>query len=429
MSPPAATSESTPLLSGNPVVVPVVDGADAQPAAAIPKLPTRNVGLDLFKGLLMVVMALDHARDGAGITVEHEQWFQMPKYGDNTSLFLLRLVTTFCAPGFFMAMGWGITLFVQSRTRLGWTQGRVSRFFATRGAILTALNFICLAPFMIMEKRLMTIVIFALGINLYVGSQVLALETYLTRSSTRPLVATAAFYVVVFTALTVIPSMYAPTPEHAADRYSFLWALIFLPSTHKSFPIMSVYPPFPWLAPVILGLTVGRVMQLAKLDTPKKQAAFCAALGAVMLAMFVAVRTAGGFGNINPELLSPPLGESWISFFNNVKYPPSVAFLLITLGGDLVVLAALMLVPAAWVNARDGILMIFGASSLMFFVTHQYYYYVLGAVVYRRIGGDAFIGWQYWSFYATGIVGEYFLCRWWAGVKRRTEPDSVLRFF
>ncbi|KAJ1547765.1 hypothetical protein HK405_004989, partial [Cladochytrium tenue] len=304
-------------------------------------------------------------------------------------------------------------------------------------------------------------VLYALGVNLFVASLVLhadyALSAHLEsrhlrlkpaatpetarRRASRVL---TALYAAAIAATAVLPSLYTPTPDHAAGPFSAWWLAFFLPSVTSSSWIFSVYPAFPWLAPTLLGLLIGRLAGQFRLSV-QRQALLCMALGVGFLAVFVPLRLAGGFGNINPGLLDPPPHRSIINFFNMVKYPPSLVYLLCTLGTDLAVLALLLLLPplptpaqqqvsraAAAAAAVAGPLLAFGGSALFFFVTHMLLYFGMGGVL-RLSGVMPATGFSsapaFWTCYAVGLAIEFVWCRRYAAFKRTTNPESVWRFF
>ena len=98
----------------------------------------RLLSLDAMRGLIMVLMALDHASFFIAKTHSSEFWgTAMPRY-DSAMPFLLRAVTHLCAPGFFLLMGVGMALFIAGRVGEGWGNWRVARFFLIRGVLLIA---------------------------------------------------------------------------------------------------------------------------------------------------------------------------------------------------------------------------------------------------------------------------------------------------
>jgi uncharacterized membrane protein len=98
----------------------------------------RLLYLDAMRGMIMVLMALDHASFFVAKTHSHEFWGTAMPWYDSAMPFLLRAVTHLCAPGFFLLMGVGMALFIAARTREGWGNWRVARFFLIRGVLLIA---------------------------------------------------------------------------------------------------------------------------------------------------------------------------------------------------------------------------------------------------------------------------------------------------
>jgi uncharacterized membrane protein len=96
----------------------------------------RLIFLDSMRGLIMVLMALDHASFFIAKTHSHEFWgTALPRY-DDALPFLLRAVTHLCAPGFLLLMGVGMALYIAARVGEGWGNWRVARFFVIRGFML-----------------------------------------------------------------------------------------------------------------------------------------------------------------------------------------------------------------------------------------------------------------------------------------------------
>jgi hypothetical protein len=126
---------------------------------------------------------------------------------------------------------------------------------------------------------------------------------------------------------------------------------------------------------------------------------------------------AGGFGNIRA-----PEGDGWVAFLNVVKYPPSIVFLLLTLGADLLLLGLLARAGSA-LEGWGRPLVVFGQSPLLFYIAHLYLYGVVGLLVAPR-GMPIARMYPYWL---AGLVVLYFVCRWYGGFKRWQAPDSVWR--
>ena len=289
----------------------------------------RLLPVDALRGLIIVFMALDHANHF--VAQQHssgEMWGgPFPAYTDPLA-FLTRLITHFSAPGFFFLMGVGMCLFANSRRKQGWSEWQIMRFFLIRGAILIALQFLIInrawelspggwAPSIYIG------VLFALGGTLMLGSLFLRLRTsYL-------LILTAILFVGM-EFLVPAPNQWGPITF--ANPVDLLNPLLWKPGGITEINLWSNYPVLPWLELVIFGLAFGRWL-IADAPQVYRRALL---LGAMFLLAFVVLRALDGFGNIRPRP-----GNTWIDFFNVVKYPPSMTFTLLTMGVNLILLSAI----------------------------------------------------------------------------------------
>ena len=141
--------------------------------------------------------------------------------------------------------------------------------------------------------------------------------------------------------------------------------------------------------------------------------------GTGALVLFPVVRSIGWpLGDFHP-----PAGSGWVAFLNLTKYPPSLAFLLVTLGIDLFSLALLSRgekILEQWGKP----LLVFGRTALFFYIVHLYIYGLSGLPFPNGIP----FGWMY-LFWLGGLVLLYYLCSWYAWFKARKAPDSVWRMF
>lgn len=134
---------------------------------------------------------------------------------------------------------------------------------------------------------------------------------------------------------------------------------------------MIEYPLLPWLPPIFVGMIFGRLFHENLQRDQEGQAYFTAGLwGVICLVLFFIIRFAHSFGNINPPpggYLSEPLPG--IALFNVIKYPPSLAFLLINVGGALAMLPIIRYLRLAdrWIGKP---LLIYGRSALFFYIVH-----------------------------------------------------------
>ena len=375
----------------------------------------RLLSLDGLRGVIMIFMALDHAN--YFITKIHpgEFWgVALPQYHSALE-FLTRFVTHICAPGFFFLMGAGMVLFAESRENMGWSKGRIVRFFTVRGLLLIAFQFLLenqawRLGYIGGETRTVTPpggggmpdyyfgVLYALG-----GSMMVA--AVLTRLRWFWLILISLGCVLATEALT-------PPARDAHVLYSPVARMLLIPGYTNW--IIVFYPLIPWLGITLLGLVFGKA--LLKDRVRSFHGALIAGLGFLLL--FPVLRWATGFGSFHPFD-----GTGWISFLNVTKYPPSLTFILITLGLDFILLYLLQ-------RAGEGIgkwgrpLITFGRTPLFFYIVHLYLFALLGFLFPK--GTTTAVMYPFW---AAGLVILYPLCRWYGHFKLRTAPESVWRFF
>jgi len=363
----------------------------------------RLLPLDALRGLIMALMALDHAN----MFVAHkhpagEHWGGgFPAYSSALP-FLTRLVTHLCAPGFSFLMGTGLWLFAQSRRKMGWSRWAVTRHFLVRGALLIALQFLVenqawrLSPGWQLDVYVG--VLFALGGTMILGSLLVWLKPQ----------ALLALTVV----LAVGTELLAPNPVLWGQRNSPFDLLLLLSGGDSH--LWSNYPVLPWLKFVTFGMLFGHWL----LDDARKAFGRALKLGGALLLAFVVVRYLNGFGNIRPRV-----GDSWIAFLNVVKYPPSIAFSLLTMGANLLLLGLFGLASAR-VQRLLQPLAVFGRAPLFFYVVHLFLYAGLG--LWLTPAGTSIAGmYPYWLL---GLLLLFPLTWWYGRWKHRQPPNSILRF-
>lgn len=363
----------------------------------------RNLAIDAFRGLIIVLMALDHAN--YFVAQQHspgEHWGgNFPEYGDALG-FVTRLVTHPVAPGFSFLMGVGMALFASSRRTQGWTEGAIVKHFMIRGAILILLQLtIVNLAWQTGPRAFPTIylgVLFALGGGMILGS-------WFLRMPPRYLLALGLL-------LVVGVELSHPDPSQWGLIFDQPLGLIVGYSGGTDF-FWSNYPILGWLELVILGMAFGKWMTV----DPAKTFRVGTAVGVLCLLGFLALRALDGFGNIRP--LS---GDDWISFFNTVKYPPAMTFTLLTMGANLIVLGLFARAEGAARRALEA-LAVPGRVPLFFYVAHLYMYSAIGAV-FTPNGSSLQIMYLYWL---AGLALLYPACLRYSNLKRH-HPGSVLRF-
>jgi uncharacterized membrane protein len=148
-------------------------------------------------------------------------------------------------------------------------------------------------------------------------------------------------------------------------------------------------------------------------------------IGGGALALFVALRLTNGFGNIRSRSSgSSSCCGDWIGFLNVVKYPPSLTFILLTLGFNLIILRLLNLIKDRGKVAWDPLL-VFGRAPLLFYLLHLFLYAAIGYVFAPR-GSSLLLLLLYWLL---GLALLYPACRGFYLLKSRLSNHSVLRLF
>jgi uncharacterized membrane protein len=211
-------------------------------------------------------------------------------------------------------------------------------------------------------------------------------------------------------ALLVLATDWITPPASQADvRFHAVLRLLLIPG--KTGPLLVAYPALAWLPCTLVGMAFARWL----LDDRDRAFGRLALMGGSFLVLFGVLRAVGGFGNLTPP------APGWIGFFNTVKYPPALTFLLFALGVDFLLLTAIerwRLAERPWIEP----LRVFGAVPFFFFVTHLWLYAVMG----RCFPAGTTLAWMY-VFWMLGLVLLYFPCKWYGAFKRTRPENSLLR--
>jgi uncharacterized membrane protein len=382
----------------------------------------RLTSVDALRGLVMVIMALDHTRDffhvGA-MTFSPEDLNQTTPI-----LFFTRWVTHICAPVFLFTSGMGAFLRLQ---RPGATKAQLSWFLWTRGLwlILIELTVMRLAFnfSFAMQYPVLLLVLWALGISMIA----LAALIYL------PLRVLAGVSVAVILLHNAFDSVQASQFGSLAG----VWNALHQPGVVllAGVPVIVGYPVMPWVAVMAAGFCAGTIL----LREPQARRRLLTTWGTVLIVAFVVVRAVNVYGDPAPWSSQPSPMFTVLSFLRTTKYPPSLAFLLMTIGPALLLLA--------WFDRRrlaaSNPLVVIGRVPFFYYVTHFWALHLLAAcMAWLKYGVASFpyllapvpsmggprdlfppaFGYPLWVVYVVwvGIVAAvYPLCRWFAGFKAR----------
>jgi uncharacterized membrane protein len=360
---------------------------------------TRLNSIDFLRGLVMVVMALDHTRDffaAGGFN---------PRDVTEPALFLTRWITHFCAPTFiFLA---GISAFLYGTER---KISEVSRYLFTRGCWLVLIEFTVVRfgwAFSFKIDYLVIHVIFAIGASMITLAALVHLPRW----------AIATFGLALIAGHNLFDGIKAEQLGAAAP----VWHLLHQPGafdlTH-GFKLIVLYPLIPWIGVMAAGYALGPLFRL-KRETRVRQ---LFAIGASTTVGFVLLRATNLYGDPAPWAVQNGVLATVLSFINCEKYPPSLLFLAMTLGPALMLVAVsdgARGIIAGWITT-------FGRVPLFYYVAHIYLLHVFAQIT----TGAGFAASHKPDGYGLGLAGIYTvwlavvillypLCYWFAAIKRR----------
>jgi uncharacterized membrane protein len=327
----------------------------------------RIVSVDQLRGLVMMLMALDHTRDYfSGLPFPPEDLSKT--FG---ALFFTRVITHVCAPVFFLLAGAGAYLSIAQ----GKSLPQLARFFWTRGLwlILLELTVLNFAWNFTLASVPLVQVIWALGWSMVAMALIVRLPVRW--------IAGLGIAIMVFHNLldTITPA--------ALGRFSGLWMVLHTPGLVSITPQIKFfvgYPLIPWIGVMAAGYAMGALLE--RHDRRK----WTLGLGVAFTLAFLVLRTLNLYGNgeagipfssssAGPWKLQPSLTLTIIAFFNTLKYPPSLDYLLMTLGPALIVLAYLDGVTAE--RGLGRILLVFGRVPLFYYIVHIFLIHALAIFV------------------------------------------------
>ena len=391
--------------------------------------PARSQAVDVLRGAVMVLMAIDHVRVYAGV----------PAGGPDPAIFFTRWITHFCAPVFvFLA---GTSAFLQA--------AKLSPAFATvslrPGKPATSGHLLIRGAWLILLE--MTVLRFAWTFNLRYDEYLLAGVIWMLGWC---FIALAGLIRLPFNAILAIGlvlvfghnvmDLIAPG---GGDDASWIAQIVYrggVMALGEDGPYVFVlYSLIPWIGVMALGYAFGRVLTWPAAERDR----WCLRAGLAATVLFIVLRATGIYGNPSPWRMQGGGVQQALAFLNTTKYPASLQFLLMTLG------PALALVPLAD-RARGAavrVLQVFGRVPMFYYVLHIPLIHLLAIAVdvVRRNGPDPWLFenhpampppppegymWSLWLLYAIfmlAVVILYFPCRWLAA-KKQAGGASWLRW-
>jgi uncharacterized membrane protein len=327
--------------SGDFPIQPSSPNPTPEPAPTRPRLDH----VDLLRGLVMVIMVLDHVRD----YLTEARFDPTDLAHTDLALFGTRWITHFCAPVFIFLAGSSAWIAGTRRTPAG-----LSRFLLTRGLwlILLELTVISFGWHFSFDwpQGARAQVIWAIGASMVVLAGLIHLP--------RP--AIVGFGLVLVLGHNLLDGI---TPESLGSMAP-LWNVLHARGALGVVPVFISYPLVPWIGVMALGYAAGPAIFSRDPGVSRR----LAWAGAALVLGFVALRWLNGYGDPHPRLDDGSPALLAMSFLNVTKYPPSLLYVLVTLGPALVALAAFR--RATGPLAR--VLVTFGRVPFLFYVAHLY---------------------------------------------------------
>ncbi len=383
---------------------PLADPAPRSTATA-PRA-VRNQTIDWLRGVVMVVMALDHTRIFIGTGVDLAT--------AAPALFFTRWITHFCAPVFVLLAG--TAAYLHGR-RLPST-GVLARWLLTRGLWLVVVEVVVMRAvtlFYLGPDVLVLQVIWAIGVSMLVLAGLVWLP--------RPALAAVTL------AMIAGHNLLDGVSADGLGSARWLWILLHQGGGLAPFPgarWFVIYPLIPWVAVMAAGYLLGPWVGLAPAERRRR----FLALGVALTAGFVLLRATNLYGDPHPWSLEQGALRAALGFLDCEKYPPSLLFLAMTIGPALIVLALMDRPLGAWGERVS----VYGRVPLFYYVVHFLVIHLLAvALAWPALGAAAIahpflpaggLGYSLpvvYALWVAVVVGLYPACRWFAGVKRRSD--------
>lgn len=381
----------------------------------------RVDSIDALRGFVMILMAIDHVRDFIGPQVPFHG-IDVQKTG--AALFFTRFITHYCAPVFVLLAGTGAFL----QAARGKSRSELSRFLLTRGLWLVLLEVTVIRlgwtfdPFYHFS---------ALQVIWAIGCSMIALAglVYLPKR--------AIFAVGM--GMILLHNLFDGIDPKSLGSLGFVWSILHSPGFYTPLPghnVFVVYPLVPWIGVMAVGYSFGALLE----GTIEERRRRLLRIGAAVTLAFFVVRGLNVYGDPSPRAPQSDLFWSALSFLNCTKYPPSLSYLLMTLGPAILGLAAL--------EGRDypgkRALLAFGRAPLLYYILHLYLAHAAAGILYLAYYGPVVLGWMngpggvpkdahfglpvVYAMTAVVVAVLYPVCRWFADLKRRRRDLAWLSY-
>jgi uncharacterized membrane protein len=379
----------------------------------------RIQSIDILRGVIMLIMALDHTRDF---------FHNAGPFGDPTNMatttpifFFTRWITHFCAPNFVFLSG--VSAYLAGTRR---TKSELSAFLVKRGLWIVLVEVVFLT-FVFTLNPFYNVVIFQV---LWVIGLSMVILGLLVRA---PLKVIAIIGALIFFGHDILDYIQLPKTGIQAALMNLLFVArgSVLP-LNQSHVIFDLYALIPWTGVMLLGYVFGSLYQSSFDPQRRKKILLYTGLG--VLAFFVALRYFNLYGDPAPWSVQRNGTFTFLSFLNVSKYPPSLLYSCMTIGTGLVVLSLTERIQ----NKLTAIFVIYGNVPFFYYVLHFYLLRFISVIVFfaQGFGTNQIVdpqhqnpflfepphyGFKLWGVYIVWlfvITVLYFPCRWFSNYKK-----------
>lgn len=350
----------------------------------------RFHNIDILRGFLMIIMAIDHCYLFFYQTHYAETWnSSIPNYG-SYAVFFTRWISNICAPGFALLMGMSMT-FSLSKNSNDFDKCSQAYFFIKRGVVLIILQQLIDLPLLLFNiDNLDALPPFRGGVLYALGASLIFSSFFI---KVKPIV-----QVYIGLAIVLINYFITSTVLTQASSNTFL-NLLFIPGSNKWVSVN--YPAFPWIGITMIGLGIRKINFLKA--------------GFILLIVFFLLRIFD-FGDYNHKNLS-----ATISYFAVTKYPPSIAFVVLNMG----ILSLLFWMISIFEKSNIfKPLIVFGQSSLFFYFAHIYTFIIISKFV-----PHSFPLINMYLLWLLGLLILFPICKYYLKHKSQGSKMSIWRYF
>ncbi|QQZ39569.1 DUF1624 domain-containing protein [Pseudomonas sp. SK3(2021)] len=382
-------------------------------AGSMAKANARMLAIDALRGFVMLCMLVDHVRET--FLLHRQVSDPIDALSVTPDLFFTRLLSEICAPVFIFLTGLSAWLYSQKHSL-----GETSVFLLKRGLFLVflELTFVCFAwnaefP----PKTLWLQVIWCIGICMIVLAGLLHFKR--------------GWLIVLGVAIVAGHNLLDEVVVGPESPFFVPWSIlhqrVFIDITEFT-RARTTYPVLPWIGVILLGWAIGP--WFGKDMQPAARISRLLKVGVGLLVAFVFIRYLNVYGE-KPWVQTGDALRTFMSFMSAKKYPPSLMFLMPTLGLGLILLAYFEKVQERWSTAQ---LAIYGGAPMFFYLLHLYVLkalYLVAVAIWGTnqgtyYGFDSLSGVWLWSLILGVLL--FFPTRWFAGLKQRRRDIAILKY-